>query len=540
MSSNFQVESGNWRAEHGRSMSAYAGDPNLQTWERPLFISVAPNPGGRVTCLKNKSQISAKATMMEQLRAYLLHCCVWIILIQYVLPFAVLPARSFLPTERTSKLESLNAAAENNDLDALRRMLEASWNVESMGEVPKDSSTAADAAGRALREAMHEDSQDVYKPGAYFIDLLFPPYDKSAGENMYDEVAAVEFCMELARRIPTQSQDKYILSSLILVRDEKTKQTVDRVLQARERSLEKDNAEAELLDDDEDDDQEEDEDDDDMEDSSAPAIEYYDDFADSGDFSSSTSDEQQPPPPPASSDDDVDSFRQKLMSSWDTTESSLPTELPIPSSPAEKKGVPKRDRSKATSSQKSGAPPPFRLASLFGTSTISQGADMGGDVAKALKENVRPWDEADTIIVLSACEKDELIAIRSILQSAKEASLEDEKQRNVIMVNCKFDLVPRELSGAKTVYGILPLVAKPATSRTNLFQRNDTPEQEKPVKVAVLRQYPRDWEVFVDDGSSGTFERASEGNPMPVNNARGPPMQWVSTCVKNFLQSRMR
>lgn len=196
---------------------------------------------------------------------------------------------------------------------------------------------------------------------------------------------------------------------------------------------------------------------------------------------------------------------------------------------------------------------------------------MSGDVVRAVKENAKPWetDEEDTIIVLSAFQKDELIAIRCILQSAAMAATatyndddnddKDRKQKTVVLVNCHFDLLPRELSTAKTVYSIVPLVAKTSSSVNNVFsprnnQRRPPPqdeaqqEQQPVVKAVVLRQYPNDWQVFVDDGSRGIFEPASSTTtntatrqPAPLlSQTKGPPMQWVSTCIKNFLQSRRR
>ncbi|KAL7581384.1 hypothetical protein ACA910_021975 [Epithemia clementina (nom. ined.)] len=487
-------------------------------------------------------------------------CVLLIVLIEYGYPFFVAgPVRltygftlASSASPRPKSGARLDAATDGSgDLNAMRRMLEASWNIDVMGDVPKDSSAAAQAAGNALRQAMR-DNHDTAKPGAYFVDLQFPPYDSSQGTNMYDEVAAVEFCMELAQRIATSVEEIATSPiSLILVRDDKAKRTVERVLLAREEKRLKEassNSQEENTDKDdvEDDDNGEEEDDDDdfgslNELNEERSVEFYDDFGNFGDFKSETGSASS-----SLKSDDVDAFRQKLMSNWDkTTESTSISKRSVQSSVGRNEKSSKPSRPNKASDSVASLTPAFRLASLFGSSTISQGADMGGDVVTALSESAQPWANEDTIIVLSASQRDELIAVRSILRSANVAALydEDPKQRNIILVNCNFDIMPRELSGAKTVYSILPLVAKPAAqSGTNLFQEKPNEEQknQSPIKVVVMRQYPKDWEVFVDDGSRGLFELAASAPPGAQFGSKVPLMQWVSTCIRNFLQSRLR
>ena len=170
---------------------------------------------------------------------------------------------------------------------------------------------------------------------------------------------------------------------------------------------------------------------------------------------------------------------------------------------------------------------------------------MGGDVIRAVQNHVQPWENSkeEFVMVLFTMQ---FIAIRYILQLASRAALDDDddddsqqrrRKRSVILVNCKLeDPLPRELSHANSV---MPLVARLSTSDTNLFQKNSddnkaSTERAPPLKVVVLRQYPRDWEVFVDDGSTGSFELAATTK----NPVRGPRLGVA--LYQELLQSRLR
>lgn len=60
------------------------------------------------------------------------------------------------------------------------------------------------------------------------IDILLPQYDASQGKKLYNEVLAVELCIELSQQLKTKSS--------MVVRDERTIQTVSRILDRREES----------------------------------------------------------------------------------------------------------------------------------------------------------------------------------------------------------------------------------------------------------------------------------------------------------------
>lgn len=449
---------------------------------------------------------------------------------------------------------------ESDRMDELRRMLEASWNFETMGEVPRDSSTAAEAAVTALRQAMRDDSNSAATVGTYLIDLQFPPYDISQGENMYDEVAAAEFCIELARRLSMSNGEENADSKcLILVRDDQQVETITRVLNARQRNKVDMNEEEDEDEEEDEEDEKEFEEDKDDDDGYAKesVLESYDDFDGYGNIGGGKNDPSSLSPLETN---DIDSFRQKLMSNWEQSssmESPKPAKLErIQQATPKTEQEPIHQNNNNNNDNKK-----YRLASLFGSSPISKGADMGGDVLRALRENVQPRSDEQTLLVLSSSKNqpDEMIAIRTmILQEMKKRILDDDtenvdtqqkqQQRNFVLVNCQLDPWPRELMSAKTVYSLLPLIAKPVQqSKDFMFpQKNSAPQSQSSspiIKVVVMRRYPRDWEVFVDDGSCGRFERASvsssSSQPTRSNSQRPPSMSWISECVQKYLQSRL-
>ena len=163
----------------------------------------------------------------------------------------------------------------------------------------------------------------------------------------------------------------------------------------------------------------------------------------------------------------------------------------------------------------------YRLASLFGDAPISTGPDMMDDVIAAVSANGKPYDNEDNIIILSPVSKEEMIAIRALVGQYM-------KTKKIILVNCKLDApLPPELIGAETVYSILPLIAKSASRR---IEDRDDP------KVVVLRRFPRDWEIYVDVGDG--FDLAASVPNSSVGGKQGPSMEWVSSAVKRYLQSR--
>jgi len=435
-----------------------------------------------------------------------------------------LPTPSFTVTQQrrlNSRLASCLHSSKEDNLEDMRRLLEASWNVDTMGAVPTNPKDAADAAATSIQSAMLDSGESLF-----FVDLLLPSYDISQGTNMYDEVLAVEFCIALAESLEGKS--------CLLVRDEKTRNSVNRVLEARERSsLDEDQEDEELVNDDDEEDEEE--------------VEFFDDFADFGGPiggpDAETPSTAQGDVAPPTTREDVDSFREQLMDKWDepitegtdlfigeTTEKPKTADAP-PQKPKEKNSKPpaKKTTKPVTPSSDDRL---YRLASLFGDAKISSGPDMIDQVVKAVGENGKPTEDEETIIILSAVEKDEMIAVRSLVAKYKG-------EKKIVLVNCQLDPLPRELIRANTVYSILPLVARPVVSEQNVFGA-EKPQNEgvTPPKVVVMRRYPKDWEVYVDADGNG-FELADVAKASQVRGKKGPPMEWIAGCVKRHIESKL-
>jgi hypothetical protein len=425
--------------------------------------------------------------------------------------------KSFIPApalrKRPFSLRGLKTSKDDNnpldDIDDMRKLLESSWNADTMGAVPTNPEIAAKEAATCLKSA-RDNGQSLF-----FVNLLLPSYDISQGPNVYDDVLAVEFCIALSQALKDQT--------CILVRDDKTMKSVSRILDARERDLR--NYE-ELAEEDDDDHEEdamlaEEHDDDDEEDDMN--VELYDDSSDFGSDETielTTKDNATSPV-----GDNVDVFREQLMASWDgpTTNGKSDAEKPI------KHSTPRETTPKKVEKVKTKPLVPerlYRLASLFGDAIISPGPDMFNQAVTAVAASAQPTDEEETIIILSAVQNDEVVAVRSL--TAKYNT-----NKNIILVNCQFDPLPRELVRANTVYSILPLVAKPVVSERNVLKKQD----QTPPKVVVMRRYPKDWEVHVD-ANGGGFELADIARASQVGK-KGPPMEWIAACVKRHLQSKV-
>jgi hypothetical protein len=381
-----------------------------------------------------------------------------------------------------------------------------------MGEIPADPSIGASEAFSTIENASNN-GVDIF-----LVDLLLPAYDISQGSNLYDEVLAVEYCIELSAYLNGNTS--------ILLRDDKVLQTVTRILNARESTaLEEAKAKAEEearlkteeearrlatkaktkteeeargmveakteIDEDDDEDEEDD------------------------DFLPATS--------------DIDSFRSQLMSTWDEDD------LVFEGKHDDEREEAKEDEKEQTPIQSdrqmlvneesivSSLLPRkkrYRLASMFGKYEIKRGPDMIKTVVQALLENGMPTDDENNLIILSSETLEETVAVRSLV--AKYSG-----QKKVILVNCKLDPLPPELRSAETVYSLMPLIGRkkvPGSSKS---------DEEAPPKVVVLRRYPADWEIYVD---AGTGFQLAETIPATMKNKRGIPIEMVTESVKRFLR----
>jgi Domain of unknown function (DUF1995) len=354
----------------------------------------------------------------------------------------------------------------------MRRILEASWNVETMGSVPTNADSAAEAAATAVINA--SGGKPVTSAGLsnlFFVDILLPQYDVRQGSNLYDEVLAVDFCVSLSKRLKGRSA--------ILLRDDKTVRAATRVLEARERDRSESGA-FDLGD-------EADEADDDDEDDEGDVGLYADFESDVGEGLV-----------------DVESFRSQLMAGWKKESPTVSARMPS--------RTPVEVATNAVS---------YRLASMLGSASISTGADMVDDVIRAVSANAQPKDDEDTLIILSAISREEMIGVRGLV--SKYGS-----NKTILLVNCNLSPPPRELIKAQTVYSIQPFIARQKVSEVNLFGSRESPDSlephaKKPPKVVLMRRFPRDWEIFVD--VCGGFELAQT---VPGTSSRAPSRGFCS------------
>jgi len=410
------------------------------------------------------------------------------------------------PLGSSPSSDNSNKDGGGDGLDSMRKLLEASWNVETMGAVPSSPETAAEGAANSMMTAVEQGKRLL------FVDLLLPSYDITQGYNMYDDVSAVEFCIELIKYLDQKA--------VILVRDDKSKNSLSRVLEVKDRNAQEkqsqlDSERQKLMEDTSIDDDENDDDDVDDADTEDSKISGSDD-----DDSETKSKDTDAP------SDGMDIFRQKLMASWESS--------------TEEQGA-IGGKSPPTEQQKPKAPRPidpttgnariYRLASILGDDRrISSGPEMPDDVVNALRNNGLPEDDEEAIVILSAVTTEEMVGIRALVSKYSSS-------KTIVFVNCKFPSVPPELRSAETVYSLLPLVARSVVSDTNILagsKKKATEDEKPPTKIVSMRRYPDDWELHVDTNGKGfelidTMKAAAAGK-------EGPGMDWIALSVKRHMQ----
>lgn len=411
----------------------------------------------------------------------------WATVIRLSTAFSAPPSFSVTTSSHYGRLVYSSINDDGDDgIDSIRSMLEASWDSDTMGQVPSDSKIAARESWSSIQSAS---DQGV---SIFFVDLLLPTFDVTQGSHLYDEVLCVEYCIGLAECFKEKSR--------ILVRDQKTADTVKRILDRREEALLS---------------------------SEGPELQTKDDQENWGEdddetgISSDIAENESREGLPArdegsqSTSSDVDIFRQQLLSSWETDDAKKAEIGETIAS--QSKTPPPMSQKKATVEKR------YKLASLFGNSIVSDGADMMQDVVEALRRHALPDDDEKNLIILSAVSMDEMVAVRSL--AAKYSGM-----KNVILVNCKLDPIPRELDGAETVYSILPLAAR----AKGVDSQAQSKEGEVPPKAVILRRYPGDWQVFVDAGRGFKLAKTA---PSDLSNKRGPPMKWIQGAIQDFVRT---
>jgi Domain of unknown function (DUF1995) len=391
----------------------------------------------------------------------------------------------------------------------MRRLLESAWNQTTMGRIPTTPELAVQECVEAWRHAESRSGSKIF-----FIDLLLPQYDISAGSKVYDALLMVEFAMLLMQRLPRRA--------MLAVRDQRVLHSVARVLNARGGR--------------------------DVTQVPSPAIEYDDDFASPSsaeseiaivvvedrpvvefdDFGAApvlehdtpleeTAEESSISHFGTDGDDDIASFRELLLQNWNSTNiedlDSIRDEERLWDE--EEDNDDDNNLSPEDQSFNYEEPQYYRLTSLLGSHPISSGADMMNDVVAAVKENALPLDEEEVLVFLSPCTKAEQYAIRALVSRY-------EFNKTMLFINCQLDPLPQELLRGTTIYSILPLIAKPRSGSS-----------ETAPKIVVLRRYPQAWQVHVDRG------RGFQQLPTTFTGSlRGPSMEWIQTVVLRYLQSR--
>lgn len=284
----------------------------------------------------------------------------------------------------------------DDPMDRFRKSLENSWNVKSMGIIPSDAESAANATAVAL--------ESVVDKNIFFVNILVPQYDISSGGKYYDEILAVEFCIALSKRLSE--------TSMICVRDSTVLNPVQRVLDAREKDS-NDNSQTKSS----------------CSSSTVPSEDPFDDVTNN--FNDPSNDEMI-----LVESADVSDFRARLMADWSSKKDAATNE------PADKIEASLEPRK------------PYRLVSLLGDarSFSTNSPTVMNEIVHAVSENALPKKHERFIILLAPSSKEEMIGIRALVQKYSA--------RKFILVNCKLDPLPPELYNAETVYSVLPMVGQ--------------------------------------------------------------------------------
>jgi hypothetical protein len=427
----------------------------------------------------------------------------------------------------------------------MRRLLEDAWDVPMMGRVPTTPNNAVDECVDAMRRLLAERQQSETNTttttttynnnNIYFIDILLPQYDITYGSKIYDEILMAEFCIQFVNRLQIQS--------VIIFKDDGIVNTVTQILNLRDNrnNIRRDESNClvstitkKTL-----------------SDKSAFKVEY-DDFeginVDSVDTNDSIMND---------TDQSIADFRESLMKSWDT--STKLTALGDDNIPEEERLIDSEVQTNSDiifdieSVEKTKFEPRqyHRIASLFGSSIISKGADMIEDVMAAIKTNQGlPTNSEQMMIIVSAVSNEEMYAVRAIANKYNSSS-----NKTILFINCKLQPTPQELIRGQTIYSILPFIAQikgsghgiggSTVSNTNA-SNTSTSQRSNPIvpKVVVLRRYPYNWEIFVNLGHGFDIVTSVSNDNEIISNRynsneqqqRGPSMKWIQSIVQQYIQ----
>jgi hypothetical protein len=169
--------------------------------------------------------------------------------------------------------------------------------------------------------------------------------------------------------------------------------------------------------------------------------------------------------------------------------------------------------------------PSYRIGSFLGSADkIPSGHNMINEICKLVSQNAIPTPNAlneDVIIMSCPITQAELIGVRWLVSKYGGS-------KTIIIVNNRLNPLPRELMEAETVYSVLPLIARSVGSASD-----EKPATRNP-KIVLMRRYPHDWQIYVDDSSGLGFELASSVPAQSVG-VKGPSMDFISERVKEYM-----
>ena len=279
---------------------------------------------------------------------------------------------------------------EDPRLQAMKSLLESSWDAKSMGVIPTDPQNGAEAAGECVANALANNKNIL------MIDLRLPSYDITEGSKLYDLLGVYDFCTFLSDNL---KQRNLIRKSLLLVRNEKERVEIDRVVSQRDELT----TAKTTLDDDRGEEKED-------------------------------------------GNSEVDDFRKQLMSSWDDNTSSR-DDTTAEDDIAASKTTP--EQNKISNNNNSS----HRLCSMVGNSEIGTGPDSFDEVIEAVDNNAILQQDEDALMIMSPYNTQDVIAIRRTLARYGNT-------RTIIIVNSRIEQIPRELDPGLLVYGVMPLIAR--------------------------------------------------------------------------------
>jgi hypothetical protein len=393
-----------------------------------------------------------------------------------------------------------NNLNKDTRLDTLRSLLESSWNQPTMGIVPTTPTNAAIAATECISNAMTSSSSSS---NIMMIDLRLPSYDIAEGQRAYDIMAVYNFGVELAHRM---AQIGLVRKSLLLVRNGRECEEIQRVLSRRRRQRKSINNDEYENDDDDDEDN---------------LLRKW------------------------TKEDEADEFRKKLMSSW---ESSSYEDNALVSSTSSDSKSDSSEGSKVIIDDINSAS--HRLWSMVGNelnksdidkSSSSSVVDTFNDIIAAVDIHARLQTNEDAIIILSPYDTTDIVALRRILSRYGQTP----RSTPIIIVNSRFDTNPTELDNALLVYGMLPLVAKAVrkvSSRAEM-EEDDTSTNTPGLRAVIMKRYPKDWTVYVDVNGDGFVEAKNDEDRSGIGGGTTqsfPSPEWIAQRVQAHVEGLLR